>query len=215
MDQSFDANRLVVSTLMFFGSGIYHAALLVLFVSGLSKLVKPEVAGRALSLASPVKSSMAVVLIRCLAVGEIVLAAMALMLGWLSVGVALVYFGFAWFVRRLSAADGQAGCGCFGASDDPPGPFHVAVNIGLGVNAALYATWVAVGHYESPVVDWTAAHDTTFVAGLAHMATVVALAATAVGGPAAMASLAKAKADATSDSHVQVNEFQLIGRAGR
>lgn len=65
-----------------------------------------------------------------------------------AVGVAGLYLAFAWFVRRLSARDATAGCGCFSASSAPPGKAHVVLDIAAACGALTAAIFGA-----RPVAD--------------------------------------------------------------
>src|SRR5690606_34916767 len=57
----------------------------------------------------------------------------------------------AWFVRRLSARDSSAGCGCFSASAAPPGPAHLVLDVaaaGAAITAAIFGA-----HPIADIVD--------------------------------------------------------------
>jgi hypothetical protein len=109
-----------------------HAvAALLLAVAGVAKLRAPQAAARAVDVAPA--------LIRGFAVGETVLAAVALISAspWSSVGMAVLYAGFAGLTLRLARAG--AACGCFGAEQSPASPLQSALSVVLSGLAGLSA----------------------------------------------------------------------------
>ena len=125
--------------------GAYQTLLVILVVSGASKLWRPAQAGTALTDARLVPGSLkrryklSHLLGRLLGSVEVVVAITAafalrtapdasILIAISAVGVAATFAGFNWFIARLSKIDPGAGCGCFGPTDAPPGPAHRRFN---------------------------------------------------------------------------------------
>lgn len=121
-------------------TGPLHLAALVLAVSGAHKLLEPEAAGRAMRTAGvpgPLASG------RVVGVAELVAGAGVLAFGGpVAVGaLGLLYAAFACFLLVLRRRDAAAPCGCFGASDAPPGGIHLVLNVAsAAVAVAALAT---------------------------------------------------------------------------
>lgn len=120
-----------------------HLLALVLVISGIQKLVAPGAAARAMAdarLPLPWRGRPATGIVLGAvetATGVVALAVPhRLAAAWLGV----FYLALAGFVLLLRSRDGDAGCGCFGASTTPPGVAHLLLN---GV-AAVTAFAVAV-----------------------------------------------------------------------
>lgn len=123
-------------------AGPLHLLALVLVVSGVGKLVDPWPATAAMRDAGlPVP-------FRGRAVGGVVLGAVETSIGlaalavprwWAALALAGFYAALTAFVVRLRTRDGDAGCGCFGASSTPPGTAHVVLN----ATATTFALTVA------------------------------------------------------------------------
>jgi hypothetical protein len=125
--------------------GLLAAAGLLLIVAGGSKLRAPEAAGAALraarlrmpaGLARPVQ-------VRLLGVIQAGAGAAVLVLDRRPAGlIVLVSFAaLAAFSWRMAAVAPDQGCGCFGATDGPVRPRHIAMDLllaGLGAVAALW-----------------------------------------------------------------------------
>jgi hypothetical protein len=109
-------------------AGPLHLAALVLAVSGAHKLLEPEAASKALTTAG-VPSALA----SGRAVGAIEVAAGAGLLAFgglaATLAVGAMYAAFAGFLLVLRRRDDAAPCGCFGASDAPPGATHLVINL--------------------------------------------------------------------------------------
>lgn len=121
----------------------YLAAGLLLVVAGMAKTRDPLSLVRALRAAGlRVRAPLLARWVRVLAAGEAVLGAGAILLPHplLAIGVATSYAAFtAFVVRALSSGSALASCGCFGKTDTPPTPSHVAVTAALAVAAGLVA----------------------------------------------------------------------------
>lgn len=137
-------------------AGPYLAAALLLALAGVAKLRAPGASRIALRTAGLPGSA---ALVRLLGAVEVVLAAAAVLLGGVlpAVGVAVAYGGFAGFAAVLARRSRSvAPCGCFGASDAPVGPLHVAVNVVLAA-ASLGAAAAPVGSLAAEAGDTPAA----------------------------------------------------------
>jgi hypothetical protein len=120
-------------------AGPLHLAALVLAVSGAHKLLEPEAASKALETAG-VPATLASG--RTVGATEIAAGAGLLAFGGLVATLAVggMYAAFAGFLLVLRRRDEDAPCGCFGASDAPPGATHLVINLAC---VAVAATAVA------------------------------------------------------------------------
>lgn len=137
-------------------AGPYLAAALLLALAGAAKLRSPGGSRVALRTAGLPESAL---LVRLLGAAELALAAAAVLLGGAlpALGVAALYAGFAAFAALLARRSRNAApCGCFGSSDAPVGPLHVAVNLALVV-ASLGAAAAPVGSLVAEAGDTPAA----------------------------------------------------------
>ena len=124
-------------------AGPLHLLALVLVISGIGKVLDPWPATGAMRDAGlPVP-------FRGRAVGGIALGAVEATVGvvglavpawWAATLLGSFYAALAIFVIRLRARDGDAGCGCFGASSTPPGTAHVVLNVTAAVVAFATAS---------------------------------------------------------------------------
>jgi hypothetical protein len=106
----------------------FAAAALLLAGAGVAKLVSPQAARTALSVAGIAVPSAAV---RALGAGEIAVGAAALAAPGpaTAAAAALAYGSFFLFVwRLLRVARGTADCGCFGTAGPEAGAIHLVVN---------------------------------------------------------------------------------------
>lgn len=155
--------------------GPFHTLLVVLFLSGTDKLVRPDGAARAMRSAKLVPGvgltalRRSRILARGLGATEVSLAVAPLAASWLaaesSVGavsaalafsVALMFIGFVWFVVRLTAQDSTAGCGCFGVASVPPGTAHQLFNLAaaaIAVSSAAVALVTSKSLGFGPIAD--------------------------------------------------------------
>lgn len=110
----------------------------LLAVAGARKLTDPAATGAALQGARLPADHR---LVRLLGVGEIVLAALVILVGGALPAAALAgtYAAFAIFAQRQSSRG--AGCGCFGESNAPATSLHVAINVVGAAAAAVAALW--------------------------------------------------------------------------
>ncbi len=124
-----------IPTLIPYVEPLFYLAAGLLIVAGITKLANPRSSGRVLT---ALGFSHAEAVARGLGTVELVVGGVAIMMPPLgSVGVAVLYFGFAGFLiflmRRRPAIDS---CGCIGAKDVPPNALHsffdlVAGSVGL------------------------------------------------------------------------------------
>jgi hypothetical protein len=140
-------------------AGPLHLAAFVLAVSGAHKLLEPEAASRAL-VAAGVPEALASG--RAVGSVEIVAGVGLLAFGGLAptLAVGAMYAGFAAFLLVLRSRDDAVPCGCFGASDAPPGPVHLAINL-LCVAVAA----VAVATAMPSLTEVASASDTASIVG--------------------------------------------------
>jgi hypothetical protein len=125
-------------------AGPLHLLALVLVVSGIGKMIDPWPATGAMRDAGlPVPFRARALGGRLLGTVEaaIGLLALATPAWWAAAALGAFYSALAAFVVRLRSRDGEAGCGCFGASSTPPGPAHLVLNgvaaaVGFGAAAA-------------------------------------------------------------------------------
>ena len=120
--------------------GPVHALAALLAVAALAKLRDPTSAAAALGRAG---LPSALVLVRMLAVAEMLVAAAVLLVGEVLAVVALglLHLGFAAFLVRVRRAAGaKASCGCFGSAEAPVGLLHVVVNAAAAGVAAISLT---------------------------------------------------------------------------
>ena len=125
-------------------AGPLHLLALVLVVSGIGKLADPWPSTGAMRDAGlPVPFRGRAVSGRLLGGIEaaIGLTALAVPLWWATASLGVFYAALAGFVLRLQRRDGDAGCGCFGASSTPPGRAHLVLNavaaaVGFGAATA-------------------------------------------------------------------------------
>lgn len=112
---------------------------MLLVVAGTVKLARPTEATDALRQARLPASPLVV---RLLAVGELVVAVLVLAVGGVGPALALaaLHLGFAGFVVRLrSKVGGSATCGCFGGAEAPADRLHVVVNLAAAAVALVAA----------------------------------------------------------------------------
>jgi hypothetical protein len=121
----------------------YLAAALLLVAAGLAKAVEPLSLVRALRAAGlRVRAPVLARWVRGFAALEAVLGAVGAVhpTRLLAIAIAVSYGGFTAFVlRALRSGSPLASCGCFGKTDTPPTPGHVAVTAVLAVAATLVA----------------------------------------------------------------------------
>lgn len=125
-------------------AGPLHLLAVVLIVSGAAKLLDPAPASAAMrdaGLPVPFRGRPVTgIALGAVEVG-IGLIALAVPAWWAASLLGAVYLGFAGFILRLRAQDGDASCGCFGSSSTPPGAAHLVLNIA----AVAVATVAVVG----------------------------------------------------------------------
>lgn len=126
---------------------VLQAAAVVLAVSGTAKLADPGPAAAALDGAG-LPSSPA--LGRALGVVELVVGIVVLAVGgpWAAVALAVLYLGFVGFVVSNRLRGLHVPCGCIGEADEPPGAFHLVVDV-----AAAAAGVAAVVRPIGPVAE--------------------------------------------------------------
>ena len=125
-------------------AGPLHLLALVLVVSGIGKVVDPWPATGAMrdaGLPVPFRGRAVGGCLLGVAEATIGMAALAVPTWWAAATLGAFYAALAGFVLRLRSRDGEAGCGCFGASSTPPGPAHLVLNgvaaiVGFGAAAA-------------------------------------------------------------------------------
>ena len=143
-------------------AGPLYIASLLLVVAGAPKVARPDETARALrSIGLPGSP----LLVRILAVAEMVIGTYALLLGGRTSAllVAVIYLGFAGFVAIALAKGGVvASCGCFGRDDTPPTWAHLILN--------LAASGVAFAAAISPVTGLIDAVQTEPLNGLVLVA---------------------------------------------
>ena len=128
---SFDASVRQSPLSMTALAGPLHLLALVLVVSGVGKLVSPWPATAAMrdaGLPVPFRGRAVGGLALVAVETSIGLAALAVPQWWAALALAGFYAALTAFVVRLRRRDGDAGCGCFGASSTPPGTAHVVLN---------------------------------------------------------------------------------------
>ncbi len=127
-------------------AGPFAAFAILLAIAGVAKAARPLPTVRAMrSLSLPSRLSSAA-LVRCLGVGEALLAVTALVVAGPvpAALVALSYAAFAAFVTYARARGGSvSSCGCFGKPDTPPTAAHIVVNVLAAVIALGAAAWPA------------------------------------------------------------------------
>ena len=125
-------------------AGPLHLLALVLVVSGSGKLVDPwppTGAMRDAGLPVPFRGRATSGLLLGGVEALVGLVALAVPTWWAAASLGAFYAALAAFVIRLRRRDGEAGCGCFGASSTPPGQAHLVLNgvaatVGFGAAAA-------------------------------------------------------------------------------
>lgn len=149
------------------GAVLVAAALLVL--AGVPKIARPAptvAALRAVGLTFVTRAH-----VRALAVVEVVVGALALLVGGvlMDLAVALLYAAFSVFlVRALRSSASGVSCGCTGRADTPPTYAHLVLTITLAVLAA----GAALGGGETGLVDLVTADQAVEAALLAGFAVV-------------------------------------------
>ncbi len=155
--------------------GPFHTLLVVLFLSGTDKLVRPDGAARAMRSAKLVPGvglsalRRSRLLARSLGATEVGLAIAPLVASRLAAessvvaisaasafAVALMFIGFVWFVVRLTAQDSTAGCGCFGVASVPPGTAHRLFNlaaVAIAVSSAVVVLVTSESLGLGPIAD--------------------------------------------------------------
>jgi hypothetical protein len=126
-------------------AGPFIVAAALLGAGGASKVVRPTTTARALKEMGLPSSP---TLVRVGAFAELAVAAGALAgAGRLFAAlVAASYLAFAAFVvAALRRGVPLSSCGCFGVTDTPPTPLHVAINVAAAAVAAAIALGVAGG----------------------------------------------------------------------
>lgn len=151
-------------------AGPFFAAAALLGAAGLAKLIRPRSTAQALRSAGLPGT---LLLGRGLGAVELAIAVGALLSGdRLAAGlVAACYLGFALFTVRLLVLAEAASCGCFGESEAPATPVHVALNLAAATAAALAAGWPP-GALQSVLADqpWAGLPFLALVALLAWLA---------------------------------------------
>ena len=112
-------------------AGPLHLLALVLVVSAFGKLVDPWPATEAMrdaGLPVPFRGRPVAGVALGLIEGTVGVLALAVPAWWAAAALAAFYAALAGFVARLRSRDGDAGCGCFGASSVPPGAAHLVLN---------------------------------------------------------------------------------------
>ncbi len=122
---------------------VLQAAAVVLAVSGAVKLADPGPAAAALDGAGLPSSPL---LGRVLGAGEMVVGALVLAVGgaWSAAALAALYAGFVGFVLSNRARGLNVPCGCIGEATEPPGAFHLGVDV-VAVAAGVAAVVRPVG----------------------------------------------------------------------
>lgn len=149
-------------------AGPFFAAVVLLAVAGVVKVISPDATRVALRTARLPRTKLAA---QGLGAVEVAIAAAALFIGGSApaAAVALTYLGFAGFsavVRHRSK--GKASCGCFGSSDAPLGLTHIVIDLALAA--------VAVVLIFDPIgTIWAEATDTPW-AGVPFIALVALIA---------------------------------------
>ena len=170
-------------------AGPLHLLAVVLVVSAVGKLADPwpsTAAMRDAGLPVPFRGRPYGGVLLGLVEGSVGVAALAVPEWWAAAALAAFYAALALFVARLRRRDGDAGCGCFGASSTPPGAAHLVLNV---VAFAVAAATAVVGVPD--IVD-------VFDEGLGVAVPYVALLAIGAGlvlvAPSLFAELAQARA---------------------
>jgi hypothetical protein len=116
----------------------FLAASLLLAGAGAPKVFRPEGIVAAMRDAGLPSSAM---LGRAIGAGEVVIAAIAIVVGGAgpAVAVACAYAGFIGFLTLALRRGGLESCGCFGVNDSPPSWWHVIANIALAATAVAAA----------------------------------------------------------------------------
>ncbi len=150
-------------------AGPFFAVAALLGAAGLAKVVRPRTTAQALR-SGGLPGTLG--LGRCLGAVEVAIAIGALLSGGrLAAGlVSACYLGFALFTARLLVLADSASCGCFGESEAPATPVHVALNLAAVTAAALAAGWPP-GPLGSVVADqpWSGIPFLALVAMLAWL----------------------------------------------
>lgn len=167
--------------------GFYQTLLLVLALSGATKIINPDQAGRALVSARMVpgplnrRYRLSRLEAQLLGLAEVILAVGGIgssrsgdLSAFFAVAVAAMFVGFNLFIGRLMTIDPGAGCGCFGESSAPPGPMHKAFNYVAAVIATMVAVMVsATGNLPLPPTvsaqawSWLVPYGATLIIGAA------------------------------------------------
>ncbi|MBK5307076.1 MAG: hypothetical protein JJD92_10345 [Frankiaceae bacterium] len=152
-------------------SAPYLAGALLLIVAGVAKVHEPLSLVRALRAAGlRVRAPLLARWVRIGAALEALLGLAALVHPGriVALGVALSYAGFSVFVlRALRSGSPLASCGCFGKTDTPPTPGHVAVTAALAVAALV------VARGSAPAVDLPLAVVSAVLAYVTYVALAV------------------------------------------
>lgn len=169
-------------------AGPLHLLAVVLVVSAIGKLADPWPSTEAMrdaGLPVPFRGRPWGGVLLGLVEGSVGLTALAVPEWWAAGALAAFYAALALFVARLRARDGDAGCGCFGASSTPPGVAHLVLD---GIAAAVAAVTAVAGVPD--IVD-------VFDEGLGVAVPYVALLAVGAGlvlvAPSLFAELAQAR----------------------
>lgn len=118
-------------------TGVYHAVALLLVVGGLTKVRRPQpLEAMVLAAGRRVPAGTG----RLVGLAEVVVGGGAILVGtapW-AAAMSALYLAFT-VVVAVAARRGVGTCGCFGAADAPPGPLHVAVDLGAAAVAGFTA----------------------------------------------------------------------------
>ena len=147
-------------------AGPVHAVAVLLVVAAVAKLRDPASAAAALGHAGFRAGG---VVVRAVAVVEVVVGAAVLLVGGVlpAVALALLHLAFAAFIVRVRRAAGaMAGCGCFGGAEAPADRLHVVVN--------LAATGAVAASLAGPLPSLPAALADRLVLALPYAAAVAA-----------------------------------------
>lgn len=126
--------------------GPLHLFAVLLIVSGADKIGAPGPATKAMNAAGLLGDrTIGSWAGRSLGIVEVAVGGAVIAFGGIAPAVAMaaVYGGFGLFLVLLQRRAAGVSCGCFGASEAPPGPIHVVIDLAAASTAVLAALTVA------------------------------------------------------------------------
>lgn len=117
-------------------AGPFFMFAVLLVVTGVPKLTRPEATARAISaIGLPAHRNLG----RAVGVAEVVVGTAALLIGGslAAAAVAAIYAGFAGFILIAMRSEKAKSCGCFGDEVTPPNYIHLGIDIAAAAVAGV------------------------------------------------------------------------------